>query len=1023
MAFIPVQDIKVSIAGAAPTNGTIFGCVIYGFQMSFGVAEGQTTCSLNIVNENGVYPPGLTEVDPVTGQVPYLSYLTPIDFIIGDNVGGGAATALNVRMYLVSAKEQYGTDGKTFQLDFVDGSHVLDRVYVGLLHRHDGNNRPTNVSQFDYGFDVPILCPPCDPFSDPRPTRKVISPTDPAYGDLVTRVLDQSNMIPIWTRNVLDGGFIIVGKEQYSKSDCDLKDVDYSFTELKYAAAQMGIIINIKDRKEQYRATHVGTLREVLSSWCADFGVTWVYDSLNSFPPTVHEAGNNSPASVLIVQNINNIARNINQTSSTALVESINYEVSIKDTYKQYPVTAYKKPSAPKSLERTTNYRTYLQHIGPKQMFSNNPNNLANKVDYLDGRTYEEFIISCVFAKYAPELRTLYLLQIGSYAPLGFTPAYVVPDGLKKQIIDTCLNTDSYLDFIDYIAGKDATLQDIADADFDMSLGSYDKEMEDNYLNWEASIADSFGKYFMTSVLGRDVTFCPKKLRQKYKNTTSFEPEANFYYSEYEQLNKQVVCQPAQQTLSATSKDKMEAAAIEKKKNTFTNDLPGGLPFNKLLRGPLGEDIFTTAPPYIVRNGSGPKLDHANYVRIFERGQAAFSVTEADFECQLNHPATGESLVAKYMPRYQEVEGLIKTRLLASFAKTTDKIRETIEGANGTTPCLMITPKKARLRKLLSVSGLVSGVNNEREAENTISHKLTNDTPKESDCSKTADCELQEDLVVAACDCTKVNSPPAVKVTGTIYDSSQDKFVQGILSAKCLGFSFEFKPDPIEYTVPNGDGTFTKQYDIFESKLDIALPYGMSNSDYIVGESTDYNNLYQANYIEAISTTIWSNKIQEIINDFGIPVGNVSSVKVTPVEATQQFDSMFPSDNQGGEVINVALPPLVNSATGKVIPGGGQSVTLQQYHDFIKVLNNVGNHLPKVTLTVNLGSMNFGELNTPPNNKFLDVTKGLQSFNVTINESGSSASITWGSGLLRMPKQDVIMTQVQPRAKYSMFVT
>ena len=114
MAFIPVQDIKVSIAGAAPTNGSIFGCVIYGFQMSFGVAEGQTTCSLNIVNENGVYPPGLTEVDPVTGQVPYLSYLTPIDFIIGDNVGGGAATALNVRMYLVSAKEQYGTDGKTF---------------------------------------------------------------------------------------------------------------------------------------------------------------------------------------------------------------------------------------------------------------------------------------------------------------------------------------------------------------------------------------------------------------------------------------------------------------------------------------------------------------------------------------------------------------------------------------------------------------------------------------------------------------------------------------------------------------------------------------------------------------------------------------------------------------------------------------------------------------------------------------------------------------------------------------------
>ena len=70
------------------------------------------------------------------------------------------------------------------------------------------------------------------------PTRNVISPTDPAYGGLVTRVLDQFNMIPVG--NVSQGGFIIVGKEQYSKSDCDLKDVDYSSTELKFAAAQMG---------------------------------------------------------------------------------------------------------------------------------------------------------------------------------------------------------------------------------------------------------------------------------------------------------------------------------------------------------------------------------------------------------------------------------------------------------------------------------------------------------------------------------------------------------------------------------------------------------------------------------------------------------------------------------------------------------------------------------------------------------------------------------------------------------------
>ena len=63
MAFIPVQDIEVLIGGAAAKSGTIFNCTIYGFQMSFGVGEGQTML-LNIVNEMEFIPPELTEVDP-----------------------------------------------------------------------------------------------------------------------------------------------------------------------------------------------------------------------------------------------------------------------------------------------------------------------------------------------------------------------------------------------------------------------------------------------------------------------------------------------------------------------------------------------------------------------------------------------------------------------------------------------------------------------------------------------------------------------------------------------------------------------------------------------------------------------------------------------------------------------------------------------------------------------------------------------------------------------------------------------
>ena len=1017
MAFIPVQNVSVSIGGSKPTNGTIFGCMIYGFQMSFGIGEGQTTCSMNIVSREGKYPPGLTEINPLTGEVKYLSFMSPITLTVGGSFGT-KIEGFTMTVFLIAAKETYGSDGKTFQLNFIDGSHILDRVFVGLLHRHDGSNRPVNVLRTQTAFDVPVLCPPCDPFASTSPTRKVITASDPKYGYLATRKIDMSKNIPIG--NFIEGGFIIVGSEQYASSDCVLKDVDYNFTELVIAAANIGVKITIKDRKPQYRATHIGTLREVLSAWCGDFGITWVYDCFGGFPPTVNEAGNNSPASVLQIQKINNEIRNIKQTSSTALVESINYEVSIKDTYKQFPVTSYKKQSKAKTYEKTTYYRTFLEHIGPQEMFDKK---------FLDGRTYDEFIISCVLAKFSPELRTLYLLSIGAYAPLGFTPVYKVPDALKRQIVDTCLNTESYLDMIDYIAGKGATLRNIANADFDMSLGNYQEEMENSYLTWESGVADSFGKYFMTSVLGRDVKFCPKGLNFSYQNKSSLQPEAEIYYSKFEELNKKKACQPAMQNLSQRSQAEMLQAEFDKKRFQLTNDKPGGLPFNDLLRGPLGKSIWTMAPPYLVRGGpggggGGAKLKFAEYVRIMERGAGSFNVTEADFQCQLTNPNTKESLVAKYMPRYQEVEGLIKTRLLASFAKTPDRIRETIEGAKGAVPKIMITPKKPRLRKLFSVSALTS-MDNDTEGENTLVQKAVALKPKEADCTKTAICEMQEDIVNEVCDCTSVYAPPAKPDPSKVYDSKDEAFIDGILTSKSLGFTFKFKPDPLEFTVTKPDGTFEKQFDIFESSLKIVLPYGM--------DKNDGNNLYQSNYVEALSRTTWSQEIKAVLNDFEYIhdaagnrvrpnfVGNVGAVKVIPIEATQNIDG-YPTDINGGQVINVSIPPMFNPSTGRPYPEshplGAQMVTLPQYHAFMQVLNSLGSHLPKVTLSVSLGSMNFGIIT-----KYLKAQFGLQSVDITINETGTSASVSWGSGLLKLPKEDVIMNQVQPRAKYSMFVS
>ena len=738
-----------------------------------------------------------------------------------------------------------------------------------------------------------------------------------------------------------------------------------------------------------------------MSAWCADFGVTWSYDSLNVMP-TVIETGANTAKAANQIQIINTVARSINSKSSQSLVESIDYNVSIEETYRQYLVSAYKKPSEPQQYEKTTFYRTYLENIGVEEIFVDVDNAAADPNlpagGFLDGRTYEQFKISCCFARFSPELRTLYLLHEGSYAPLGFTPVQKIGNAMKKQIIDFCLNTDSYLDILDYIAGSGASLKDVKDADFDMFLGSYDKNMEDAYIDWEKKTASTFGKYFMSSLLPTDRTLCPENVNFKFQLESSMIPDAKFFYKKHEEKEKKKKCQPATQILSPQSTKELTSAKFNSTKYVLTNNVPGGLPFNDILRGPMGKDIFTVAPPNKVKGGGGA-LKYSEFVRIFERSGATWNVDEVDWECQLTNPVTNESLVEKYMPRYQPVEGLIKTRLLTVFAGN-KTIREAIEGARGQIPTLMIIPKKKRLGKLLKVSGLTSKTN-ELEVENTIAQRSITKT-EEKDCDKTALCEKQADLTSAACECDDGGKPPPTdKKSGVLYDSKQTAYIDGLVNNLSEGFSWTFSPDPIERSELKG-GKLAKFYDHFEGSLDVVFPCGVSK--------TVDNEFYQGNFVENVKRTTWSNKIQEIRNDFtSYPVGNVSAIRVVPNEATQNMDS-FPTNVTGGSVAKIFLPPSNFQGLGKMLD-------LNAYHLLMNTLNDLGTHYPKVSLTVNLGSLNFGELFPYMKTQF-----GLQDFNVKIDESGGSATISWTSGLAKKPKHDLIMTKVMPRAKYSMYV-
>ena len=1018
MAFKAVPNLLVSDNGGPVKAGYINNCLIYSFNMNMGVGEAKTTCSLNIVTARGKYPDFSKR----------LSYLNPYVIKLGK--------MKPMKMFLVSAKDTHSVDQKTMQLDFVDGSHILDRIYIGLINRHDrtlmrdasGNpvepETPVNVYQQEVGFTTPILCQPCDPYNLPKTnTVKNITPSDPKYGHLVKRKNDHS-LLKHYGNNKI-GGFIIVGKEKYAENDCALKDVDYNFTELKLACSLMKVNLVMTDIRPEFRTSYVGTLREVLTKWSADFGISWSFDYFNDGDPTVYQVGNNSKKTNVKINKIANLAKNIKSTNATALVENVEHEISIKDTYKQYIVTSYKKPKQKKEDATTTYYRSFAGNVGIKELFDE---------EFLDGRTHEQFIISCCLAKWKPELRTLYLLSINSFQPLGFKSSIKASPTVKKEIIDQCLNTDTYLDFIDYIAGVGASAADIKDADFDMMLGTYSKQLEDAYLQWERNVAESFGKYYYTTVVGNDWTYCPDGADYKYISKTSLSPDAKFYYGTIDTQTKKI-CRPSKQVLSSASQSELSTSQTEKNKVIITNKVQNDLPFTELLRGPMGENIFADTPVFnsSSTNGSTPtkKIKGSQYVRIFERSNAAWSQKQTDWDCQFNNPLTGESLLARYMPHYQKIVGSIKTKIMARYASIANGITSFIDGtSDDSEPVLMIVPQKKRLDKLLGGSnsiqlyrknGKIAVVPNANESQNTYKEQAKN-LKKQKSCENTALCEQQSNLIAEVCDCSGVNVPPKQLASGAIYDSSKEKFAEGIYNNESIHLLVYFNPDPIARTVQKPNGSYTKEYDVFQAALGTTLPVGSSSLlnewSTVSGKRTlssfDNSSLYQINYIEDLKRTKWTQRVLKVLNDFNNPIGNVGGVRVVDNDVTQQLSAFDTSATS--RVVNVFVPPTVNTAGNPTALGSVQ--TMEDYHKLMRILNNTGTEEPKSTLSVALGSYELGEL-LP----FCQVQDGLSSLNLTISDSGSSASISWTSGLSLMPAQDIVMSQVVPRAKYSLYTS
>ena len=464
MAYRKIEEIIVN-----GKSGEIFGAYIYGSNLELGFSESPTKLTLNIVKENGDFDSFPT------------SLLTSYNVRIG---------SLNLsKMYLYSYEISRSVGQKVATLNFLDGSFILDKIFVGLVNRHGATGYGPEI-----GFDLPALCVSCDGLTQTQKTgtvkRKIFSGL-------------QVNVDPS------RGGSIILGQEQFVEGACDIPDVAYNFTQLLNGIQQAGLsAFNFSDINPQYYQSYVGSLREVLSNWCADFGYSFYWDLARN--------GIKAIDLKIEVDYIDNIKNIINANSSlgsggpsTLAIESFNESSSLEGTVTQKFISRYLKPFRLRNSNRSTiNPRTF-SCIKPERFNVN-----------------QDDITRAVLGKYNDNARTVFCMKDiknqGKYIGLEkiFTAQSISAqqknDNIFTKAYDYGYNNDAITQFIDKNNG--ATVL----------VAVYNPAAKEKYAAWESSIADMIGRYYQSDGQpAENVESCAKT--SFFQKTVQINPSAEQY--------------------------------------------------------------------------------------------------------------------------------------------------------------------------------------------------------------------------------------------------------------------------------------------------------------------------------------------------------------------------------------------------------------------------------------------------------------------------------------------------------------
>lgn len=283
--FNTIDQVKINGRNKA------FGGYIYAVDLDVGILDKPTTLSIQFVNESGQY------------QEPELSVEKPYKISIGNIIVGN--------FYAVSFEDSKTSQGRILTVNFEDGSHILDRIYVGLYKRmgdhttntpgllivgremhpcdqnQDGvfNQDDADLIAWNQEDPCELKCPNSEDQSEPVIDKCVereiseIFEVKYNFDDLLDALAGQTvNSDTARTVNLVVPNDLETGVHNVQLT---LPEVKKNLNSSPFNR------IKIKNRPQNtnpaFFKDYTGSLREVLKNWCADFGWSffWEDDALN----------------------------------------------------------------------------------------------------------------------------------------------------------------------------------------------------------------------------------------------------------------------------------------------------------------------------------------------------------------------------------------------------------------------------------------------------------------------------------------------------------------------------------------------------------------------------------------------------------------------------------------------------------------------------------------------------------------------------------------------------------------------